>query len=130
MRLTEELGFPAAECRAVVRAVDEALANIIRHAYAGRPGMPIELMYRRIQERTGKRREGLEIVLADHGTPADRKKLCGRALDDIRPGGLGLHFMRSGVDVVQYSSHPRGNRLRLIKYLPAEVSNAKIAKGG
>src|SRR3979490_3566511 len=41
MRLTEALGFPAAECRALTRAVDEALANIIRHAYASRPGKPI-----------------------------------------------------------------------------------------
>ena len=59
---------------------------------------------RRMQERTGKRRAGLEIVLVDRGTPADRKKLCGRALDDIRPGGLGMHFIQDGVDVMQYAS--------------------------
>ena len=38
MRLTAELGFPARECRALTRAVDEALANIICHAYGGRTG--------------------------------------------------------------------------------------------
>ncbi len=68
MRLSEELGFTEAECRGVTRAVDEALANIIRHAYGGRPGQPIEMTCRRMRERTGMRRAGLEIVLVDHGT--------------------------------------------------------------
>ena len=68
MRLTEELGFPAAECRALTRAVDEALANIICHAYGRRPGQPIELSCRRMQDRAdGRQRAGLEIVLVDQG---------------------------------------------------------------
>jgi len=130
MRLTETIGFPAAECRALTRAVDEALANIIRHAYGGRPGKPIELLCRRTQNRTGgKPRAGLEIVLVDQGAAVDRKKLCGRSLDDVRPGGLGLHFIQEGVDVMQYTSQAHRNRLRLVKYLPAAESKPKIAKG-
>ena len=130
MCLTQELGFPAAECRALTRAVDEALANIIRHAYGGRPGQPIELLCRRMQDRTGGRqRAGLEIVLVDHGAAADRKKLCGRSLDDVRPGGLGMHFIQRGVDVMQYTSQARRNRLRLVKYLPNAKRETKVVKG-
>jgi anti-sigma regulatory factor (Ser/Thr protein kinase) len=130
MRLTEELGFPAAECRALTRAVDEALANIICHAYGGRAGQPIELLCRRMKDRTGGReRAGLEIVLVDHGAAANRKKLCGRSLDDVRPGGLGMHFIQGGVDVMQYTSQAHRNRLRLVKYLPAAVSEPQITKG-
>jgi len=130
MRLAEELGFPAEDCRGLTRAVDEALANIIRHAYDGRPGQPIELLCRRLQDRAGnKERAGLEIVLVDHGTAADRKKLCGRSLDDVRPGGLGLHFIQDGVDVMQYTSDSRSNRLRLVKYLPTAKLETKIEKG-
>jgi len=130
MRLTAELGFPAAECEALTRAVDEALANIIRHAYGGRPGEPIELLCYRIQTRTGgKLRAGLEIVLVDRGAAADRKKLCGRSLDDVRPGGLGLHFIQNAVDVMQYTRETRKNRLRLVKYLPSAKSEPQIAKG-
>jgi serine/threonine-protein kinase RsbW len=129
MRLSEELGFTEAECRGVTRAVDEALANIIRHAYGGRPGQPIELTCRRMRERTGMRRAGLEIVLVDRGTPADRKKLCGRPLDEIRPGGLGIHLIQEGVDVMQYATNVHRNRLRLVKYLPASETDAKMAKG-
>jgi len=130
MRLTEELGFPAAECRAMTRAVDEALANIIRHAYDSQPGQPIELLCRRIHGRTGRgHREALEIMLVDHGTSVDRKKLCGRSLDEVRPGGLGLHFIQDAVDFMRYTSEARGNRLRLVKYLPTTDSAPKIAKG-
>lgn len=130
MSLTEELGFPAAECRAVTRAVDEALANIIRHAYGGQPGRPIELLCRRMQDRTGGRpRAGLEIVLVDQGSAADRKKLCGRSLDDVRPGGLGMHFIQDGVDVMQYKRQARKNWLRLVKYLPVAEPEPQIPKG-
>jgi len=130
MRLTEELGFPAAECRGLTRAVDEALANIIRHAYDGRPGQPIELLCRRLQDRTSdKQRAGLEIVLVDHGAAADRKKLRGRSLDDVRPGGLGLHFIQDGVDLMQYTTQAHTNRLRLVKYLRTAESEPKIPKG-
>src|SRR5258708_12660062 len=70
MRLTETIGFPAAECRALTRAVDEALANIIRHAYGGRPGKPIELLCPPTQAPTaGKPPPCLPIVLADQPAP-------------------------------------------------------------
>ena len=130
MRLSGELGFPARECRALTRAVDEALANIICHAYGGRKGQPIELLCRRMHVRSsGKRRAGLEIVLLDRGAAADRKNMRGRSLNDVRPGGLGLHFIQGGVDVMQYRSQAAQNRLRLVKYLPAAKSEPQIAKG-
>jgi anti-sigma regulatory factor (Ser/Thr protein kinase) len=128
--LAEKLGFPAAESRALTRAIDEALANIICHAYGGRPGQPIELLCRRVQVRTrGRQRAGLEIVLVDHGTAADRKKFCGRDLDDIRPGGLGMHFIQNGSDTMQYSRRANRNRLRLVKYLPVAESKPLTVKG-
>src|SRR5229473_7799936 len=40
--LTAKLGFSEPDCRAVVLAVDEALTNIIRHAYLGDAERPIE----------------------------------------------------------------------------------------
>jgi serine/threonine-protein kinase RsbW len=125
MRLTEQLGFSDEQCRALTRAVDEALANVIRHAYGGRPGRPIEVWCRRVQEGTGAKRHGLEIVLIDHGKSSDRKKWCGRPLDDVRPGGLGLHFIEEAVDVMQYSSRFHTNRLRLVKYLDSGTSGSQ-----
>ena len=64
--LAAKLGFPEPDCRAVVLAVDEALTNIIRHAYLGDAERPIEASFRRIQvARDGKSGEALEILLED-----------------------------------------------------------------
>src|SRR5258708_13386516 len=45
-RLTETLGFSAVQCRSITRAVDEALANIMRHTYDNRLDQPIALYFR------------------------------------------------------------------------------------
>ena len=128
--LAATLGFPESDNRALTRAVDEALANIIRHAYGDRPGQPIELLCRRINERTDKMRgPALEIVLMDRGASCTGKKFCGRPLDEIRPGGLGMHFIQNGADVVQYSRRLQKNRLRLVKFLPAPESQSTSARG-
>ena len=128
--LAGNLGFAEPESRALTRAVDEALANIICHAYGHRPDRPIELLCRRVIARTkSKNAPGLEIVLVDQGPTFDCKKFRGRSLDDVRPGGLGMHFIQSGADLVQYSRRDKKNRLRLVKYLPAQKPNHAGAKG-
>jgi len=119
-RLTERLGFPEPECRAVVRAVDEALTNIIRHAYHGQTGRPIEASFRSIRVRCdGVQKAGLEILLEDQGVRVDRAKLHGRRLEDVRPGGLGLHFIHQSMDTVEFRHRKGKNRLRLVKFLNA-----------
>jgi serine/threonine-protein kinase RsbW len=118
-RLTETLGFPDPECRAVVRAIDEALTNIIRHAYHGQTDRPIEASFRSIQVRhDGAQKAALEIVLEDQGARVDRTKLHGRPLEDVRPGGLGLHFIRQSVDTIEFRHRKGRNQLRLVKFLP------------
>jgi serine/threonine-protein kinase RsbW len=118
--LTERLGFSDPECHAIVRAIDEALTNIIRHAYHGRPDRPIEASFRSIRvQHNGAQKAALEIVLEDQGTKVDRKKLHGRPLEDVRPGGLGLHFIRQSVDTMEFRYRKGKNRLRLVKFLPA-----------
>jgi anti-sigma regulatory factor (Ser/Thr protein kinase) len=117
-QLAERLGFPESECRAVVLGVDEALTNIIRHAYAGNVDRPIEVSFRRIQASLcDKAGEALEIVLVDRGKKVDRAKLCGRALEDVKPGGLGLHFIRESMDAVEFRHANGRNHLRLVKFL-------------
>jgi len=119
-RLTEAFGFSGAECRAVTRAVDEALTNIIRHAYSGAPDRPIELAFRSVVPPAGKASgEGLEITMSDHGPAINPEKMCGRELSDIKPGGLGLHFIRQSMDVVEFQRANDTNYLRLVKYVRA-----------
>ena len=122
--LIETLGFSGEHCRAIVRGVDEAVSNIMKHSYHGRLDQPIELYCNRLQRRTnGETELGIEILLFDCGAAVDTTKLPARPLDEIRPGGLGLHIIRGSMDTVQYKRAGRLNRLRLVKY-------AGFPKGG
>jgi anti-sigma regulatory factor (Ser/Thr protein kinase) len=40
-------------------------------------------------------------------------------LDDVKPGGLGLHFIQESMDIVEFKHADGTNRLRLVKYLSA-----------
>jgi serine/threonine-protein kinase RsbW len=119
--LAELLGFPGPQRRSITRAVDEALTNIVRHSYGNRPDQPITLCFRRARRRRGSSVEqGLEIILCDRGPAVDPDKLHGRPLDELRPGGLGLHFIHEAMDTVEFRRKGLTNRLRLVKYV-AEV---------
>jgi anti-sigma regulatory factor (Ser/Thr protein kinase) len=116
-RLTEVLGLSAPECRSVTRAVDEALTNIIRHCYRGQQDQPIKVICSHIQRRGAiGPDEGLEILLCDRGPAVDPARLRSRPLDEIRPGGLGLHLIRQSMDTVEYRRTRGTNQFRLVKY--------------
>ena len=122
--LMEMLGFSEEYNRAIIRAVDEAVANIMRHSYHGRLDQPIEVYCNRLERRAnGGTEKGVEILLFDCGAAVDTTKLPARPLDEIRPGGLGLHIIRGSMDTVDYKRAGRLNRLRLVKY-------ARPSKGG
>jgi anti-sigma regulatory factor (Ser/Thr protein kinase) len=116
--MAETLGFPAAQGRAITRAVDEALSNILRHCYRNRPGQPITIHFRSVERQWQERvQQGLEVLLCDRGPEVDPSKLRGRPLDEVRPGGLGLHFIHQAMDTVEFTREGLTNRLRLVKYL-------------
>ena len=125
-RLTEVYGFSPPECRSITRAVDEAVANVMRHAYGSSLDKRIDISCKRISSMVnGIHREGLEIELLDQGLPFDQKKLTARSLDEVKPGGLGLHFIRDSMDVMVHSRENGVNRLRLVKYLSADGKGQK-----
>ena len=122
-RLTETLGFPAVQVRSITRAVDEALTNIVRHSYGNRPDQPIAMYFRKTQRRhDGAVQQGLEILLCDRGSAIDINKLRERQLEEVRPGGLGLQWIRRAMDTVEFTRKGPKNQLRLVKYL-AQTSN-------
>jgi serine/threonine-protein kinase RsbW len=122
-RLTETLGFKAEHCRSITRAVDEALTNILRHSYNNRRDQPIAVYFRTAQRgREEEVQHGLEIILCDRGPASDVTKWRGRPLDEIRPGGLGLHLIQDAMDIVEFSRKGLINRLRLVKYLGKQAA--------
>lgn len=126
-QLAAVTGFSEDECRGIVLAVDEALANVIRHAYQNRHDEEIEITCRRLRGEGGPADapDGLEFVLVDRGSPADPAALKGRELEDVRPGGLGLHFIREIMDEVIYDALPDRNQWRLVKRLGARKPEEK-----
>jgi sigma-B regulation protein RsbU (phosphoserine phosphatase) len=64
--------------------------------------------------RTG---DGMEVSLTDFAETVDPATIKPRSLDDVRPGGLGTHFINQIMDEVQYLVPPggRGNQLRMVK---------------
>lgn len=110
-------GFDPEVIDRLVLATDEGLANVIKHGYQGRPDGEI-LVILRPTVPVGK--AGLEIVILDRGRSIDPGAICGRDLDDLRPGGLGVHIIRSVMDKVQYRRRGGGGMmLRMVKYAAA-----------
>jgi anti-sigma regulatory factor (Ser/Thr protein kinase) len=99
------------ECASdVVMAVDEACQNVIRHAYRGAPDGFIELEVRCAGDE-------LRIALRDYAPTVDPSRIRPRSLDELRPGGLGTHLIRSTMDHTEFGTPPSGpgNLLRMVK---------------
>lgn len=107
--LVMEAGFPKRDARRVVLAVDEACSNIIKYAYEGDYTKSYSLDVTIEQGR-------LAIELKDSGKKPDVSKIAPRKLEDVRPGGLGTHFIASVFDSVKYdTSREAGTVLTLVK---------------
>jgi len=90
----------------------------MRHAYEGKSGLPIVVTFRRLYGQNHPQTcAGIEVLLEDEGVAVKPSKLKGRPLEDIRPGGLGLHFIRQSMDEVEFSRKHGKNQLRMVKYL-------------
>ncbi|MBI3098360.1 MAG: ATP-binding protein [Planctomycetes bacterium] len=112
-------GFEASEAKKIVLAVDEAVTNVIKYAY--------EMdCTQEIQVSLAAHEDGLEIKIRDRGKPVDGATLKSRDLTEVRPGGLGIHFIRSIMTDVCYKPIPTGGtELTLLKKraaIPAKES--------
>ena len=108
-----DVGCDKAAIDDLVLAVDEACQNVIRHAYRGQPGGEIRISLTHTPARV--------IVMISDDAPASPPDLLsrGRDLAELRPGGLGTHFIRAVMDDVSLRSSPSGsgNCLRMVKRL-------------
>ena len=57
------------------------------------------------------------VLIQDFADTIDVTKIKPRDLNDVRPGGLGTHFIREVMDEVAFLTPPegRGNLLKLVK---------------
>lgn len=92
----------------VVLAVDEALTNVIRHAYGGKQGK-IKVEFKDYPDR-------VEIAIRDFGTKFDPTQKPMPELPPTKAGGLGIYFIKTLMDKVEYDGACKdGNRLCLTK---------------
>ena len=114
-KVCEIAGFDQMDTSKLILALDEACANIIKHAYKGKSGQSIKIICRIKPSR-------LEFVLKDEGEPIDVKKIKSRPLHEVRPGGLGVYLITSVMDKVKYANGSEaGNRLFMYKFRPKEA---------
>lgn len=120
--LTAILDFTVACCRqceideentlAIRLAVDEAVANVVEHAYEGTGG--------RLAVQCWSEEHDFFVKVRDWGKPfmpqnVRKPKLSG-SLSRRKAGGLGLYMMRRLMDEVRFSFDENGNALVMVKH--------------
>jgi anti-sigma regulatory factor (Ser/Thr protein kinase) len=104
-------GFSDIQTKDIALAVDEACTNVIKHVYRGNSRKPLVFNMTIAPKK-------LEIKIRDFGRKIDPRKIKPRPLNEIRPGGLGVFFIKRIMDEVHYdTSHRVGTELKLVKYL-------------
>ncbi len=108
-------GFSEEETGQIGLAVNEAIANVIEHSYKGKTDRKIDI---ELDMCNFEGKSALQITIRDYGEHVDPDKIQSRNLDEIRPGGLGVHIIKTIMDKVEYSCIPEaGMQLNMIKLL-------------
>jgi anti-sigma regulatory factor (Ser/Thr protein kinase) len=112
-------GFESDLTQRLLLAVTEALTNVIRHAYGGAHDKPVDL---EVLATPGE----LRLDLVDYGEFIDPKYIESRPLDKVRPGGIGVHLIKSTMDRVEYTRNAHGGTtLTMVKRAGADNAAAK-----
>jgi len=114
--VTNAVGIEKEDAEAMTVAVVEAITNVIKHSYGGPCEKPIVIKLGKIK--CDEKTDALEIVIRDFGKQVDPEKIKSRDLDDVRPGGLGVHIMQSAMDKIEFAhAGDCGMQLRMVKYI-------------
>jgi serine/threonine-protein kinase RsbW len=115
-RMAEVAGFDPAQAEPLALAVDEAVTNVIEHAYAGAGDRAIELRY-------WDEADDLRIDVVDDGATVDPRSIpqvdLERYASERRKGGLGMHLMARIMDSVTFRRAARRNVCCMVKRKPA-----------
>ncbi|MBI5304051.1 MAG: ATP-binding protein [Chloroflexi bacterium] len=97
----------------VQMAIDEAVTNVIEHAYRAKPDGEIHI-------ECAKRGGDFVVTIRDHGERFDPKQVAQpktrAGLSERNIGGLGLFFMKKLMNKVEFQfSEEQGNTLTMVK---------------
>ncbi|MBI5155377.1 ATP-binding protein [Candidatus Poribacteria bacterium] len=133
--LAEQIGFGEEEIGQIEMAVDEACANVVRHAYKHRgvssdlagedaaPALADEECVLKVRITIG--RGMLRFSIIDHGIGMDKTPSGAQTVEEYvergGKGGLGSLIIRNFMDEVDYEfPEPAGTILTMTKYLRTE----------
>ena len=115
-KMARQEGFIPSDVDGIVLAMDEALANVMKHGYEGRRDCEILIRLEAVGQEGDP--SGLQVILRDRGKQVDPEQIKGRDLEDVRPGGLGVHIIQTVMDHVEYRCLDGGGmELRMVKYV-------------
>jgi len=100
----------------MVMAINEACMNVIQHAYDGRDDGEIIVEF-------WKDNSELLVRIYDFADKVDLQTIKSRDLNEVRPGGLGVHIIHQVMDSVEYKNQAEcsGNVLEMRKQLNKPV---------
>jgi anti-sigma regulatory factor (Ser/Thr protein kinase) len=106
-------GFKDEEWKRIEVALEEALVNIIQHAYSKKQGTII-LSCDMVPK------EKIEFLIRDSGCAFNPENIpdpsSDEEIEDRKEGGLGLVLMHAYMDEIRYERIGKQNVLRLVKY--------------
>lgn len=115
--ISENMGFTEEEVYKIELAVDEACANVVKHAYlTNSKKEPI------INIEAHEKKDRLEITIFDKGKGFDPKKVKKPEIEEymkkMKRGGLGLYLIKELMDKVSFRIKAGvRNEVRMVKFL-------------
>lgn len=125
--LSKLAGFESRDCTAMEIATEEAVTNVIKHAFAPDEKSTFDV-------RCDIQATRLVVAVCDRGIPFDPSKMAdynpGNDLDDMSAEGLGGHLMKNMVDEMEYINLGAGGKeTRLVKFLPGQAITEQLERG-
>jgi serine/threonine-protein kinase RsbW len=133
--LARQMGFDEEAVDQIELAVDEACANVVRHAYKHlgvSPDLSTEKQSADLKTiksctlwvRLHLGDQFLKITIIDHGIGINSEAKGVNTMEEFAErggsGGLGMYIIRNFMDEVEYSYPPSGTVLTMTKYLNSE----------
>lgn len=103
-------GFAEKDVNDVGLCLNEALANVMRHAYGGRVDRPIV-----VSARFDERKKELTVRVRDWGNGIDPSTIPHEPYNPLKPGGVGLICLSELLDRMVYEPQPDGMLATLVK---------------
>ncbi|MDZ7261944.1 MAG: ATP-binding protein [candidate division KSB1 bacterium] len=113
-KVATKVGFKEEDVHKIELAVDEACANVIKHAYEKDTKQPIDIIIKIDYQK-------LTVIITDKGKGFDPKSLklpdMREYLAEMRVGGLGIYLMKTLMDEVDFNITPGvSNQVKMVKY--------------